>query len=69
MGNENKQTTIDYMLQVADRVNRIFRETEWSVGKNIGFQVRKTVVYDGFTQTPRYSFCYLMFDLSLAGTF
>ena len=71
MGNENEVTTINYMLQVADRVNRIYRKTEWEVGTNIGFQVRKTVVHDSFTPSgkqPRYLFCYLMFDLSLAGT-
>ena len=72
MGNENKATTIDYMLQVADRVNRIYRETKWEVGTKIGFQVRKTIVYERFTPSgekhSRYSFCYLIINLSLRET-
>jgi len=57
MGGSNKAATINYMLQVADRVNRLYRNTYWDdVGTNIGFQVKKAIVYDEYSEDePRFN--------------
>nr|UST29447.1 ADAM 17-like protease [Haliclona caerulea] len=46
MGNGNEKDTINYMIGVADRVDQIYKSTEWSSGYGgFGFEIGKVIVH------------------------
>lgn len=50
IGNGDRMTTINYMIQVVSRVHDIYRTTNFDgVGTNIGFKIQKVIVHDSFS--------------------
>ena len=50
IGNGDRMTTINYMIQVVSRVHNIYRTTDFDgIGTNIGFKIQKVIVHDSFS--------------------
>lgn len=59
VGKSDLQTTINYLLALINRVNRIYLQTVWDTGdessntfKNMGFTVQNITIHQDFTRTP-----------------
>ncbi|XP_002159249.1 disintegrin and metalloproteinase domain-containing protein 17 [Hydra vulgaris] len=55
MGMSNEVNAVNYMVQVVNRVNLIYKETEWTeIGKNIGFQIIKATVLNSYSSDNKH---------------
>ncbi|KAK3755747.1 hypothetical protein QZH41_019973, partial [Actinostola sp. cb2023] len=61
MGQKSKENTVNYMIGVADRVDRIYKSTTWRRGYgNYGFEIEQVIVHKTPTATSGLSRHYNM---------